>query len=135
MECITISRMTPTDIPEVKTLVNSLSIEGNGDYYFNDICLVAKFYNRELGVRHVVGCGFLYLLKKINGKTVAQIEDVVTHPSYRRNNIATEILSALTIEASKAGAYKVVLNCEESLIPFYEKCGFRKSAQQMRIDL
>jgi glucosamine-phosphate N-acetyltransferase len=35
--------------------------------------------------------------------------------------------------ATKAGCYKVILDCAESNVPFYEKCGLaRKEVQMVR---
>lgn len=66
---------------------------------------------------------------------VAQIEDVVTHPDYRGCGFGKMIIEELVREARDRGAYKVILNCSDENIPFYEKCGFTRKENQMRIDL
>ena len=37
--------------------------------------------------------------------------------------------------ASSSGCYKVILDCLENIVRFYEKCGFRKYGISMRHDL
>lgn len=85
----------------------------------------------------VIGVGTLYLIDKVlrGGSTVGQIEDVVVHPYWRGNNIGKRIIEDLVDKAKFFECYKVVLNCSEENVAFYEKCGFHKHEHQMRKDL
>ncbi|KAJ1500746.1 hypothetical protein HMI55_003750, partial [Coelomomyces lativittatus] len=41
------------------------------------------------------------------------------------------VLNALTSIGKKVGCYKIILNCAENNITFYEKCGFVKKEVEM----
>ena len=41
------------------------------------------------------------------------------------------MLEALLAHAQNKGCYKVILNCSESNIPFYQKCGLEQNEVQM----
>ena len=62
------------------------------------------------------------------GKFRAYIEDVVIHNSYREEGIGTKMVSKLLDELSHIDV--ISLFCEEKLLPFYEKNGFKYSKSQ-----
>jgi GNAT superfamily N-acetyltransferase len=62
----------------------------------------------------------------------AVIENVVTHPQYRRRGIATQVLQHALRKAWAQGCYKVMLltgSKRESTLRFYEKAGFRRGGK------
>ncbi|WP_339216960.1 GNAT family N-acetyltransferase [Solibacillus sp. FSL W8-0372] len=63
-----------------------------------------------------------------DGKFRAYIEDVVIHNSYREEGIGTKMVSKLLDELSHIDV--ISLFCEERLLPFYEKNGFKYSKSQ-----
>lgn len=66
---------------------------------------------------------------------VAHIEDVVVDPNYRSLGIGS-LLVKRALEISKdCGCYKVILDCCEENIPFYQKNGFKLKEKQMAIYL
>lgn len=55
------------------------------------------------------------------------IENVVTHPEYRKRGLATAVLREALSQAWRSGCYKVMLetgSTEEATLRFYEKAGF-----------
>ena len=74
-----------------------------------------------------VGYGCLFVEVKIRGGCVGHIEDIVTDQNYRRIGIGKRLVTHLLQIANEFNCYRVVLQCEENNIPFYEKCGFRQS--------
>ncbi|MDD9265684.1 GNAT family N-acetyltransferase [Paenibacillus sp. GCM10023248] len=50
---------------------------------------------------------------------------IAVHPSYQRQGIATQLLEQIIARAREDGLAGIVLMCEEHLILFYEKQGFR----------
>lgn len=87
--------------------------------------------------------GQFYLVAEVDGKLVsscvlivvqnltrhatpyALIENVVTHPEYRRRGIGTRILQRAQEIARERGCYKVMLlTGRREAIPFYEQAGF-----------
>jgi len=69
------------------------------------------------------------------GKCVGHIEDLVIDKEYRNEHIAKKLLEHVINIATYNNCYKVILDCDKELIPFYEKFGFHKNAVQMRMDL
>ena len=82
----------------------------------------------------LIGAGTIIIEPKIihGGKSVGHIEDVIVHPHYRNQGIAQTILNKL-VEYSKKECYKVILNCNPNMEPFYNKSGFEKKCIQMTL--
>lgn len=59
------------------------------------------------------------------------IEDVVVDSTYRGLRLGLRVIEALTEAAQKAGCYKIILDCSEENVPFYDKCGLTKKEVQM----
>lgn len=86
----------------------------------------------EYGV--IVATAKLFLEYKLhNGFTyMGHIEDVVVHSDYRGKGYGKQIMEYTRDEAiNKYKCYKVVLDCSESNVPFYEKCGFKRKGNEM----
>ncbi len=85
----------------------------------------------------IVGCVTSIIEQKIahNFRKVMHIEDVITHKDYRGKGISTELLNHAVNFANKSKCYKIILDCSEHNISFYEKVGFNISGTQMTIRL
>lgn len=70
-----------------------------------------------------------------NGGAVMHIEDVATHKDYRGKGLGQAIMDYLCDESEKAACYKIILDCSEDNVHFYEKCGYRRHEIEMRMDL
>lgn len=70
-----------------------------------------------------------------NGGKVAHIEDVAVHPDHQKNGYGKMIMEGLKTEAVAKGCYKMILDCSDKNIQFYERCGYKKHEVQMRLDL
>jgi hypothetical protein len=65
--------------------------------------------------------------------TAGHIEDVVVDAAARGKKLGARLISALSDAAKEAGCYKVILDCSEGNVAFYEKCGLsRKEVQMVR---
>jgi glucosamine-phosphate N-acetyltransferase len=86
---------------------------------------------------HVVGTASLIVEQKFihKGGKVGHIEDVAVHPDCRHLRVGSALVRHATEQARKLGCYKVILNCFERLVPFYEGLGYHKHDVGMRIDL
>lgn len=86
-----------------------------------------------LNGRKVVGTASLLLERKLirGGALCAHIEDVVVAQSQRGKGTGKLLVNHLTQLAQERGAYKVILDCAEDNVAFYEKCGFEKKEVQM----
>lgn len=69
------------------------------------------------------------------GGTVGHIEDVAVHVAYQHHGVGAKLVQHILEECRQAGCYKVILDCEENVIPFYEKLGFHRWEHAMRFDL
>ena len=85
----------------------------------------------------VAGTASLFTEPKFihNGGIVGHIEDVAVHTAYQHHGIGSALVGHLLTVCRDAGCYKVILDCDEHVIPFYEKLGFRRWEHALRIDL
>lgn len=85
----------------------------------------------------VIGSTTLIIEQKFihEGGLVGHIEDVVTHKDFRNIGIGKALVEKAVKVAKDAGCYKVILDCSEENVPFYEKIGFRRHGIEMRLDL
>lgn len=66
---------------------------------------------------------------------VGRVEDVVVDRESRLGGVGRQLVNRCIEFARAKEGYKVILECSEDNIPFYEACGFRRSDNCMRIDL
>lgn len=85
----------------------------------------------------IVGSATLYVLEKLlhSGSYVAQIEDVCVSKSHGGKGLGKKLVDGLVELSKELECYKVVLNCSEDLVGFYEKSGFYQKEVQMRLDI
>ena len=85
----------------------------------------------------IIGTGTLLIEQKFirQGGKVGHIEDVATREGHEGKGIGKTITTKLIEEARRHGCYKVILDCSEKNVPFYEKTGFRRYEVCMRLDL
>lgn len=87
----------------------------------------------DKSIKKVVATGTLLIEPKlIRGcGLVGHIEDIVVDKEYRHKHYGTTIVRALTQYAKKFGCYKVILDCENDVEKFYEKCDLKNKSSQM----
>lgn len=87
----------------------------------------------ERATDQLVAAGTLFVERKhIHGGGVAgHIEDIVVAPTTRGQGLGQKLVNGLREMGVALGCYKVLLDCKEDKIPFYEKCGFAKRGTQM----
>lgn len=66
---------------------------------------------------------------------VCHIEDVVTDKEFRGHGLGKSLVNFAIERAKEKGCYKIILDCNESNIKFYEKCGFHQKENQMALYL
>ncbi len=84
----------------------------------------------------IIGSATLLIEQKFihNGGKAGHIEDVVTRKGYEGKGIGREILKELIKIAKDNECYKIILDCDEKLVKFYEKLGFKKHSIMMRLN-
>jgi len=82
----------------------------------------------------IVGSTTLLIEQKFihNGGRVGHIEDVVVSKEYEGRGLGIKLVSSLLEKAKLMNCYKTILDCEDNLIPFYERIGFKQESNQMR---
>lgn len=69
-----------------------------------------------------------------NGGVSALIEDVAVHPKYQDKGYGKQLIGHLKEQILKIDKiYKIFLNCSDKNVLFYEKNGFVKDGNQMKI--
>jgi glucosamine-phosphate N-acetyltransferase len=101
-------------------------INSNPDY----IIAVAEIEGK------VVGSTTLLIESKFihNGGQVGHIEDVVVDKNHQGKKIGEKIMKYLLKLSKDRGCYKTILNCTDDVKPFYEKLGFKQTANELRLD-
>jgi 3-polyprenyl-4-hydroxybenzoate decarboxylase len=62
---------------------------------------------------------------------VGHIEDVVVQSGYRGTSLGIRVIEALHGVAKRRGCYKVILDCAESNMPFYNKLNYKEHQRHM----
>jgi glucosamine-phosphate N-acetyltransferase len=81
----------------------------------------------------IVGTGSIFIEKKMirNCGLCGHIEDIVVDSKCRGKNVGLWIIENLVHIAKQVGCYKVILDCSEKNVRFYENCGFVRKEIQM----
>jgi glucosamine-phosphate N-acetyltransferase len=84
----------------------------------------------------IVGSTTLLIEQKFihEGGFVGHIEDVVVNKEFEGQGIGMKLVLSLLDVAKEKKCYKTILNCEDKIIPFYEKIGFKQKSTEMRFD-
>ena len=87
----------------------------------------------DLDKQRVIAAATLFVERKfIRGcSRCGHIEDVVVDSTYRGLRLGKRVIEALVAAARELGCYKVILDCSEANVPFYEKCGLTRKEVQM----
>ena len=94
----------------------------------------AKIYVMENNNKLYAAGTILFEKKFIhNFSTYAHIEDIIVKNEYQGKGIGKLLLENLIKTCKEEKVYKILLDCEKKLIPFYEKCGFIDKGHQMVI--
>ncbi|RKP26557.1 glucosamine 6-phosphate N-acetyltransferase [Syncephalis pseudoplumigaleata] len=82
----------------------------------------------------IVATGTLVIEQKfLRGcSSAGHIEDIVVDAQQRGTGFGARIIKQLMHMATVLGCYKVLLNCEERVIGFYERCGLSPCGVQMK---
>ncbi|KAI3995645.1 hypothetical protein MKX01_027152 [Papaver californicum] len=83
--------------------------------------------------KNIIATACLFVEKKFirNCGKVGHIEDVVVDSNARGLKLGQRIVEFLSDKARSMGCYKVILDCDEKNIGFYEKCGFQQKGIEM----
>ena len=105
--------------------------------FFSNLENNVHIYVMQTEQEELVGMGTVIVEKKLihGGSKVAHIEDVVVDQKYRGLGYGKILLDNLISKSKKFGCYKIILNCHEKNIGFYEKHGFQQKNVEMSLYL
>ncbi|TPX44194.1 hypothetical protein SeLEV6574_g04644 [Synchytrium endobioticum] len=125
----TLSQLSTTgDLTKVAFQEMYQYMKGHNDTYFPIVVV-------EASTENIVGevSGEVFLERKFLhscGKA-AHIEDIVVNSSMRGKSLGKYIIEQLKHIAKETGCYKVILDCAQHNVGFYEKTGFTIKGNQM----
>ena len=86
--------------------------------------------------KRIIGAGTIIIVHKIHNNPIGQIEDVIISEKYRKNGFGKQIIEKLIdIGKNECKCYKIILNCLEKNIKFYENCGFINVGVEMKYNI
>ena len=81
----------------------------------------------------IVGAGTIFKLVKLHNNPVGQIEDIIIKEKYRKYGLGKKIIEKLVdVGLNEMTCYKIILNCLDKNIGFYNKCGFSVIGNEMK---
>lgn len=113
------------------------------DYHAFDVALTKVLANSVLVLAEervsgaVVGCGKLVLDYKMHygGACVGHVEDLIVLASRRGQGIGRMLLAELVHAARDARCYKIILQCADHNVAFYQKSDFAVRGNNMEMRL
>jgi len=130
-------KLNNNDFEQYKILINNFRKTDFTYMQFQDI--LENEINIEIYVLEenniLIASGTILFEKKFihNISTYSHIEDIIVKNTYQGKGIGKILMNNLINICKKRNSYKILLDCETSLIPFYEKCGFLNKGHQMVI--
>ena len=84
----------------------------------------------------IIGATTLLIESKFihEGGLVGHIEDVVVNEKFQGQKIGEKIMKYLLELAKNRGCYKTILDCTDDVKGFYEKLGYKHTANELRFD-
>ncbi|EPZ35760.1 acyl-CoA N-acyltransferase [Rozella allomycis CSF55] len=118
------------------TDIGDLSAQNFQDRFHEMLAMPGTYYIiviENTTTQKLVASGSLILEKKfIHGNGLAgHIEDIVVDEKERGNSLGKKLIEQLRLTAIQLNCYKVILDCHEKTVGFYEKCGFKVKGVQM----
>lgn len=86
--------------------------------------------------KRIIGTGSIMVEEKYfhNGGIVCHVEDVVVCKHMQGKGIGRKIVNRLIEHSKIYNPYKIILSCSDYNLPFYEKLGFYRKNNEMRVD-
>ena len=115
---------------EKKSITNDIRNDCWAEYYYNPHHTIFVYENNG----HVVGTASVLIENKMlhHGSSIGHVEDVVVDADNRLSGVGKKLIEKFLSFCEELKCYKVILDCSEKNVPFYESCGFHMSGNCMR---
>ena len=80
----------------------------------------------------IVAYGSIVIENKIRGDIAGHIEDIVVDTTVRGKMVGVKLVKELVDIGKTKGCYRITLFCDEKLIKFYERNGFKVNNVMMK---
>ena len=80
----------------------------------------------------VIAYGSIVIENKIRGDIAGHIEDIVVDNTVRGKMVGVKLVKELVDIGKSKGCYRITLFCDEKLIKFYERNGFKVNNIMMK---
>ena len=130
-EYLTLLKCLSDTVEERDKILNLMTFYKIAEVHpFIQIWIMQDYYNKKM-----IGCGTIMIEPKFihKCKNVAHIEDICILPEYQNKGYGNKLIQYLVDITKSYDCYKVILNCNENVKSFYEKCGFKETNIQMSI--
>tara|TARA_B100001121_G_scaffold193682_1_gene169217 strand:- start:1348 stop:1776 length:429 start_codon:yes stop_codon:yes gene_type:complete len=125
------------DLDDVFILLNQLK-EKDIDSLDKDVSW--KNFTSNTGANSIVGLyenkivayGSIVIENKIRGDIAGHIEDIVVDTTVRGKMVGVKLVKELVNIGKSMGCYRITLFCDEKLIKFYERNGFKVNNVMMK---
>ena len=119
LEQLTIVEKEKINLIQFKNFVNNLSNK--------HIIIVIEDNNK------IIGTGTLLIENKIihNMGLVGHVEDIIIHNNYRKLGLGKKLIDELINMSIQSSCYKIILDCNEKNVNFYQNSGFTQKEIQM----
>ena len=125
------------DLDDVFILLNQLK-EKDIDTLDKDVSW--KNFTSNTGANSIVGLyenkivayGSIVIENKIRGDIAGHIEDIVVDTTVRGRMVGVKLVKELVKIGKSKGCYRITLFCDEKLIKFYERNGFKVNNVMMK---
>ena len=134
-----IRKLNHKDYNNYYSLINQLKTTSFSKKEFKNTLKKIKKGNSEIWVLvenniFLGSCTIIFEYKFIhNNSKIAHIEDLIINNQYRSKGMGKILLNHLINYAKNKECYKIILNCDDKLVSYYEKNDFVKKSNGMAL--
>ena len=131
--------LNSTDYIQFKELINDFRKTNFSEFSFKNYIEAEKnisIYVLEENNKLLAAGTILFERKFIHNISLyGHIEDIIVKKEYQKKGYGKLLIKNLIDVCKTNNCYKILLDCSDNLISFYEKCGFKLNSNQMVIYL
>ena len=131
--------LNSTDYIQFKELINDFRKTNFSEFSFKNYIEAEKnisIYVLEENNKLLAAGTILFERKFIHNISLyGHIEDIIVKKEHQKKGYGKLLINKLIDVCKTNNCYKILLDCSNELVPFYEKCGFKLNSNQMVIYL